>query len=358
MEITILYTAIIILVGLSIDNDSKLQRRNYIIFVTIILTLVAGLRSIWIGTDDTSLYYNHFINNSFKTLKEIWENEWKDPVYYIIQKILATIVGDSYQNILLLYASIYSTTVGYLIYKESKDPLVSYIILLSMGFFFFSMNGLRQSISISILMLAYFPLRNRQFLWFLVLVIIATAFHKTAAIFIIAYPASKGNINIFTLTLYLLIFILGLTYGDEILKTITEQVSPYDDRFEIYQEISNGLTYSGLVQLLLFGIFSMSRYRQVIEHDNKSKVLYVLLIWAIIFQTLATNIAEMFRIAMYFSIFLIILIPKVLDTIPQNYKRLLTFTLSVALLTYFFFLGAGKVPYHFCFESGWGIESI
>lgn len=149
-----------------------------------------------------------------------------------------------------------------------------------------------------------------------------------------------------------------MLYGESLLGSITEHVSQFDNRFQYYQSISNGLTYSGLVQLLLFGAFAFWRYRQVVKTDKNTVLLYILLILAILFQSMAVIIAEMFRVAMYFSIFLIVLIPKVLDTFPRNNKRAMTLTISIALLIYFMFIGSGSVPHHFYFEQGWETGSI
>lgn len=358
MEITIIYTVIIIIAGLMTNNNNQLQRRNYIILVTILLTLVAGLRSIWVGTDDTSLYYKHFIFTSDMSLSQIWEYEEKDPLYYVFQKIISYIVGNNYQCILILSAAFYAISAGYLIYKESKNPLVSYIILLSMGFFFFSMNGLRQSLAIGMLMLSYFSLKDKRLLKFLILVAIATAFHKTAAIFLLAYPASRGKLNFVTILMYATAFFACLLFGKSLLGSITEQAGQFDSRFQYYHSVSNGLTYSGLMQLVLFGAFAFWNYKKVVRIDKQAVILYILLIWAILFQSMAVIIAEMFRVAMYFSVFLIVLIPKVLDTLSPKNKRVVTLTLSIALLIYFIFLGSGRVPHHFYFEQGWETGNI
>lgn len=355
MGITILYTALIIIAGLLIDKQSPTQRRNYIVFVAILLTLVAGLRSIWVGTDDTLLYYSHFLDNINKSVPEIWEMEGKDPFYYVFQKILSNIVGNDYQRILIVCAAFFAISSGYLIYKESANPLVSYIILLSMGFFFFSMNGLRQALAIGVLFFAYFSLKNRRFISFLCLVVLASAFHKTAAIFILAYPAVRGKLNFTTILLYIVACACCLMFGKTVLELITEEVGQFDERLQVYQSMSKGLTTSGLIQLLLFGVFAFSKYKRVLQADPKAIFLYILLIFAILAQSMATVIAEMFRIAMYFSVFLVVLIPKVLDTFHFKDKRMVTFSLSIALLIYFFFLGTGRIPHHFYFESRWEI---
>lgn len=65
-------------------------------------------------------------------------------------------------------------------------------------------------------------------------------------------------------------------------------------------------------------------------------ILYTMLILGIIFQSMAIFIAEMFRVSMFFNVFLILLLPKVLDVIPTPNRKVYSIGLCVLLLIYFF----------------------
>lgn len=349
MNITVTYSLIIIILGLCLNLRNTRQRDFYILFTGLILILISGLRSIWVGTDDTSIYANYFIENSVKSYSEIWKEEGKDPFYYIFNKFIANIFGDDFQIFLIIVSIIFVGSTCHIIRRESKNPLVSFIVLLSFGFFFFSMNGIRQSLAISFILLSYIPLKERKLWRFIVLVIIASLFHKTALIFMIFYPIVNLKLNKYTIGLYILLTIACLLRGEQILSSITESASAVDERIANYK-IGNGLTYSGFIQLLLIAILAFSYFKRTIAVNKNNQILYSLLIISIIFQSMAVIIAEMFRVAMYFSIFIILLLPEVFAAVPHNNRKLVSVGICSLFLFYFFFMGFGTIPYKFYFQ--------
>lgn len=351
MALTAAYTLIILLAGLFINNNSPRQRRNYIYFVGLILILISGLRNIYVGTDDTSIYYSYFERDSSRNFAEIWDSEEKDPGYYIFVKALTYVLGNDFNSVLLVCGAIFVIPACMLIRKESPDPFASFVVLISMSFFFFSMNGIRQSLALGFLMLAYFPLKNRELIKFIALVAVAAFFHKTALIFLIAYPLSSLGFNITTIWCYIGLFLFSLFYGDNLLGMITSSVSEYDVRIEYYELRRATLTYSGLIQLILLTSFSFYYKKELLARDKSNKVLFHLMFIAIIFQTMSAQIAEMFRVAMYFSIFMIILIPRTFSVIPESSRRPVKVAVLSLLLIYYFFWGAGTIPYMFYFQQ-------
>lgn len=349
--IVVVYTFLIIFAGLIINNTKPRQVNLYIIFCAVILVLISGLRSIWVGTDDTYLYSINFKEIIHHSYEYIWNEQTKDPFYYVFNKFVAGFTNYDFQNFLIVVAIIYVGATCYVIKKESSDPLVSFIVLLAMGFFFFSMNGIRQSLAISFTTLAYIPLKHRKILPFILLVVIGSLFHKTALVFLIAYPLCVLRLNKFTIFIYIIILLFCLTNGHNILDSITEQAQQYDERIQSYRFVNNGLTYSGLFQLLIFALFAFKYFKAATTADKHSVNLYVLLIIAVLFQSMAVIIAEMFRISMYFSVFLILLTPKVFEVIPTNYRKSLKLLVCGLLLLYFFLWGSGNIEYRFYFQD-------
>lgn len=315
------------------------------------MILISGLRSIYFGTDDTSIYYSFFLRDSSRSFADIWQTEWKDPVYYVFIKFLSYFFPNDFNGILLICAAIFVIPVCILIYKESSDPFASFVILVCMGFFFFSMNGIRQSLAFGFLILSYFSLKKRRLISFLILVAIAGCFHKTALIFVIIYPLSLLGFNYKTIGCYFCLFLLSLIYGGTFLNLLTSSISQYDARLEFYELGRVTLTYSGLVQLILLTSFSFLYRKRLLATDKSNIILFHLMFIAIIFQTMSSQIAEMFRIAMYFSIFMIILIPRTFYAISRPERKLVKFAFLSLLLIYYFFWGVGTIPYMFYFQQ-------
>lgn len=350
MELTIIYTFLIILASLFTDESNSRQKLNYILFSGLILILVSGLRSFYIGTDDTSIYYSYFKRDYDKSFEEIWRDENKDPIYYIFIKCLSLIFGNDFHAVLVVCAAIYVIPVCILIKKESPDAMVSLVLLITMSYFFFSMNGIRQSLAMGFLTLAYFPLKDRKPLRFILLVAAAACFHKTALVFLIAYPMSKLGFNKLSLSCYAGLFILCLFWGKDVMEVITSSAAKYDERLQYYELGRTTLTYSGLIQLSLLTIFALFYRKRLLAKDKNNGILFQLMFLAIIFQSLADIIAEMFRVAMYFSMFMIILIPRIFPVVAANDRKPLKYTLVSLLLIYFFFFGAAQIPYKFYWQ--------
>ena len=79
-----------------------------------------------------------------------------------------------------------------------------------------------------------------------------------------------------------------------------------------------------------------------------------MLIISLPFQMLAPTLGEFFRISMYFNIFIILLIPEVINSIKNKYLKVISilFIIILLLIEYFLFTynGAGVYPYKFLWE--------
>ena len=348
MLITIAYTIFIYILGINTNMNDKKARRRYLILSGIILVLISGLRSYYIGSGDTSRYAMMFEEDVRMSFQQILDSGIKDPFYHIFSKALTFVVGNNFQAILTIFAIIFITAYSNLVQKESPDLLLSYIVFFSMGFYSFSMHGVRQGLAIAFVMLAYFPLKEKKLLLFLTLVFIAACFHKSAAIFVVAYPFCKLGFSKKTAFLYLALIVVLMFYGDSLIRGFASEVSAYDERFADYAVTTKSLTYAGFIQLSLYFILVLINLNRFREKDPDASTLITLLVLAIIFQVFAVFIAEMFRVAMYFSSFLLILVPRLLRTYPLSNQKTVTRILSVLLLIYFY-----MYPYKLEYDFFW-----
>ena len=346
--ITIGYTLIIFVMGLFTNMNDENKRKIYLIVSSLILILISGLRSYELGSGDTFRYSLMFEDDIRMSYQEIYNTAERDPFYHIFSAFLAGILGNNFHYVLLAFATIYILAFDRLIYKESPNLLISFIVFFGMNFFSFSMHGVRQGLAIAFVMLAYFPLRDRRLLQFLCLVFIAACFHKSAAIFVIAYPFCMFGLNKKTILLYVGLIVFFIVSGNDIIRQFAMEVSVYDERFANYADTEKSLSYAGLIQLALFLILVLKNLKAFQTQDRDSSILITLLILAMTFQSFAIFIAEMFRVAMYFSIFLVILVPRLLKTYPVDTRRIVTIILCCLLLFYFY-----SIPYKLEYDFYW-----
>lgn len=181
--------------------------------------------------------------------------------YYFDYQVLFAIVG--------LFVSF---SFGRYIYKYSKRPAFSILAFYTLQFFDLSMSGLRQIIAISILLYAFDFLLRRKPLYFIVIVVIASLFHTSSLLFLIAYPlCNKERKNMFYLiSLFAFIFVFAL-FDNIVIPIVSRFLPQYLKYFsETGNSYSNSLTLASLLMTIVFGtLFMFTKY---VENTNKEVI--------------------------------------------------------------------------------------
>ena len=133
--------ALILLWGILLiyRNPTKQKRKIFCIIASIQWILVSGLRGISVGadTDNYGLIFNN-VNNM--TFGDIWSEfvgvylygqeaiSGRDPGYLVFQKLIHIFITSDYQVYLIIVAIIIFASLGYFVYKNSKDACFSFIL--------------------------------------------------------------------------------------------------------------------------------------------------------------------------------------------------------------------------------------
>lgn len=330
-------------------NSTKKKSFIYISGAT--LFIIAALRSVYFGSDPIG-YVLSYRKLSYQSLSSLWFNlinySGKDPFFSFFSKIL-NMSGVSAQLWLAILSGIFIFSVSKLIYKYSDEPYISYISLISLGYFYFSLTGLRQATAIAIILLSYKYLRERKLLNFILFVLFASLFHASALIFLIAYPISQININIkqiIGIISALMITIYFSSFIRQIIRYIawTETIASYADR-----QVT--LNYSGFIIQFAIFIFCWAFKDKVLEKDHKNITLYNLLFLGLVFQSFSTIVAEFFRVSYYFSIFNIILIPKAIDVIDHKGLKMYVYLVILSIFIIYFLRSGSFQEFAFFWEQ-------
>ena len=252
MAVHLAYTLLITIWGLFVDFSKEKNRKIYIIVVSIILILISGMRNMYVA-EDTYNYFFKFVDAGSMSYGEIFDIK-KDPLFSLFIKIVRIFIGDHFQVFLAICSSFLIVPLGLFIYKESKYPLISYLLFISLGFYGFSMVCVRQAMSIGVLLLSYNAIKNHQLIKFLICIIVASSFHLSALVFLLIYPLSYLKYNLKILFLYIVAIVVAVTMGQILVYSF--DLSLIDERFGSYQSgEARGLSASGFVQLVLFALF-------------------------------------------------------------------------------------------------------
>lgn len=314
----------------------KIHKLVMVILSSSLLILIAALRDINFGSDvyGYALRYSNYIKNI--DISILWQElitlQGKDPFFNVFSKVIS-LAGFEYRGWLTIIASMLILSISFITYKYSNDIFMSHLAFISLGFYMFSLQGLRQAIALAFVLLSYMPLVDRRPLKFSAIVMIGSLFHASAAIFLIAYPFARIKIGKKHIISTILAFITA-TYFSNLVREIIRIIA-FTDTYANYADREVSLTLSGLIIQLFVLVFCIYYKDSLIRSHKDNTILFNLLFLGIIFQSFSTVIAEIFRVSIYFSIFSVLLIPRALDSERIIKKKVLVYYLvTTALIMY------------------------
>lgn len=354
MEIYILLV-LIILIGGIINSKNKNQNAKFIYCVTtgIILLIIMGFRHIDLGMTDTKVVYvpafKNMIHLNFHDSINIYG---KDFLFFFITKLITFITHN--ENIWIMFVSIpllYS--IVKCIYKYSKIPSLSFILFLALNYYGMNFTLMRHSVALTFIILSYPYLKERKLAKFIVYVLLASCFHSTAIIFLIAYPLVKLKFGWKQIGVILGALGIAFIARNQILQIFSLVFN--EGRFQNYT--TGDSTTIGLIPFLINTvvlIVSYIFYKMQKEKDDEINILLNLSAISSVLLTLTVLIGEAYRIAMFFGIFNILLLPNILQREKKMENKYIIYiaTYGIFILYFLFFSlnNAAIVPYKFFWQ--------
>lgn len=324
----IVFCILILFIVLIIKSVVK-KKNSGILTLFIILISVSAIR-VNTGSD----YYNYYqmYNNSTKYYSSIVDivKSGFQKGYIVLSYIVKTLFDNEY-TIFLICAIIINVIVYYVIVKYSPYPILSSSIYLFMGYFLMSLNILKQSIAMSIMLLAFFYFVRKKYTLFCLLSILATYFHITALVFvIIILLASWIKLKVSLSLLYISVLISALLVPiASMLFNIVASI-PIFSKYSIYLEndinindfrfILNVLFFVTVHVLILHWIIKQVQFNNV-ELSKSENLIIKIMIIGLMISILSLRIFYVNRIAYYCFQFLIVLVPIMVSKISSLESR-------------------------------------
>lgn len=201
LEYYLLLVAIMAL-GILMPQGAK-DRKQYIVIMAVLHSLLSGLRHQYLTGDMQSYCYKYW-----RTLKEGWFSEaifqeGRNFGFNWLLKFFSTLSDGEFQVFLIASAIFIEATVAYLIYKYSPLPWLSFLVWNCMGFYVFGFSAIKQSIAMGLVMIAFVGIMEEKPKQFALFTMLAAFVHKPALIFIPAYFLSKRKFTLQTLIIYI-----------------------------------------------------------------------------------------------------------------------------------------------------------
>lgn len=331
----------------------KIDKKKYCIIIGAIMTSIIGLRSIEMGMGDTkSIYisiFDQLANLSIKGSINFIRESDIEITFYFLTKVYLLITDNSRIYIFLLSIPL-NYSIARFIYKYSKIPSISFIMFFSLNYFGFSFTLIRHCIALAILVYSYDYIYTKNIKKFLLTVFIAGLFHRTAWIFIIAYPISNRlTIGLKNISIPLISAVISYAFGEKMLLFLSYFIK--SGHFLQYLTVRENTITFFLMNFLML-IFILCITKNNINKDVKQQINLL---------TMGTSIAscmiflsEAFRISTFFTIYSIVLLPNTIISIKSKETRMIIeILLYLIFITYFFMFSINNNEIYPYVLGGW-----
>lgn len=340
------------------NKDSYAVRKKYILFISVLLILQSGLRNVAVG-DDTYNYFLDFNDVYKRSWNDVFQNfytvyqfgEGKDPGYTLFEKLIATIWNE-YQFFLFVIAILFFIALGNFLLKNTRklsDAVISFIIYSVLFYSFFSITGHRQTIATAASLFAFEWIKKKKLVHFFLLIIVAATIHKSVLLFIPFYfIANLKSANFFN-WIILLLFPILMIYREEI-SNFFKFFAGYEE-YGVYEDAG---TYTFTALFITITVVALIRSKIILKYNPQAIFAFNAFTIALLFIPLTWVNPSAMRVVQYFSIFMLILIPEIVNsyhTYAGNLTRFISTVLIIILIGLFIKSSWDAMPYGFFWEE-------
>lgn len=316
----VLFFVLIVLwfVSLAIKNKSLK------VIATALVFFVIGFRDVTVGAD----------TSSYKLLYEVNYNWGSKEAGYTWVTGFLNDSGVPFSTFLIFVAALCMISFYVFVNKYSDDYIFSLIMFVGIGNFAMFLTGVRQTIAISIVLLAFFAMMHNKWYLFFPLVLLASTFHYSALFCLPVYFAKKikltrGKITFVSITIWGILILFGGYVFEFITKFFPEKYA--EDLIESAGKYSVNLLVIGIeICIFLFSWLSMSKNKEADENDIWGILMFFQII-VIGLQFAGTTSMQLLRLAYYFDFAKLILLTKAISRYKNENKLIIQF-LIIALV--------------------------
>lgn len=314
---------------------SILFKKNKFVFIVLALLfiLLSAFRGLEVGTDvlNYKQIFGQILSSGYNVaIEPLW----------IALNYTSYNLGFGFRGIIVVSALLTLLPIFFVIFKESRNPILSLFFYYVLYIYFFSFNGIRQAIAISIVFLGFYFLKEQKIIPFVVTVIIASFFHISAlvclVVLLIRFIPQK---NIIYISIVLVSWVVGLTVADKLFLW-----AMYVFNYTSYQTAELG----NIIGNALFqGVLSMFFIFCLYTVKDKTNLYFNIFFIAVVFSNLLARVPHGNRIFLYFSIIQVLFLPILFyqNKLQQKMSIRTVIILYGMLMFYYKFGFHGIFPY-------------
>lgn len=333
LVVTVMLASKIKYVELSGANEPKTRQYvvNHIMLAAIfaVLFLLSALR-IRTGNDYLT-YIEHFhdVYCGNYVVTELGFNAIVNGVYWLFD-------SEAY---LIIFAIFALGTVFFSLksmYEGSKDFVLTFYLYMALSLYFQSLNTVRYYFALSLVMLAMLYVVKKEYVSFIITVLVASLFHKSVLVVIPLYLLAKVNWKKWQLGLFGVFAITGLVFSNQYLALMLKLYPSYVNEEEYLLQGSSSII--NIARCVLVIAFALMFYKDSIKDNEENRFYLYLNVGALALYTCFTFVPFVSRIGYYLNVSQIFLIPGILAGISdEKKKRFFRLIIIIAAMIYFAF---------------------
>lgn len=309
--------------------------------IPLLLWLFLGIfRETSVGYDANNYYYNYWVPIDLFSWKQLLRNFSMDNGFFLVLKLISLFTEDYWVVRAVLF--IVTFLPSYIVIRKHSPYLaMSLIIYLGNGMLGLTFGILRQALALTFVVLAYEQIYKHSRLKCLVLLLIATTIHKTAAVGILMPVLQILNEKKFSTVK--MVLLSCLSYG--IFTVAIPFLATFYGSGEYYGTTNNNGGYAKLLFIIMVIGIIVHLFRVTdAQKDGELVYLFNLSCAGLFVQIGALRWSLITRISGFFLIFWCILIPKLICRLPRQ-KRFSYYAVLVALFGAMFFSQVAEVEW-------------
>lgn len=308
---------LILILGICFCEIKKSKQNNmiFLFLASIAMIILSYLRADTVGIDykQYATYFSQVRNGGWSYLISSANGYRIEPGYSLLNYLVSLFTGDVHIYMLVV-AIITVSLAAVLFYRYSPIPWIGMFVYISFGFFGNSLSFIRQSIAISIFLFSIHFLKNKKFLPYLLIVLLAASFHKSIIIMIPVYFIAHIKVNWKSLTAYagLTALVMGLSWP--LFNFVTKYVYQYYATQEgLYYMMGRDWQTAAIPVITTVTVLILKDF--LLKRDPKNVVLINLSVYSGLLYIMTCQHFLFQRFGMMFFTSAILLIPELLSSV-------------------------------------------
>ena len=317
-----------------IGTTQRVQHRNLtlpVFFIIFYFMLACRAPSIGNDTSNYIYYFDRYRQVAFWAVPDL-----DVELFYGYFNWLIGAVTNNAQIFLALAALVSLYPIAWLYSKNRQHSFLMMVLFVNLPIFIMLFSGIRQCMAIAIGVYAYHFVCRKKPIAFVLTVIAAMQFHRSAFILLPMYPLYYMNFKRKHLFVILPVIAAVYTLNNRIFSVIGMLMSGFLNEYSF--EITETNAYSMLILFFIFLLFSYIIPGKN-NLDRETMGLRNLLIMVVILQCFVPLHSLAMRLNYYYLVFVPLAISKVIQNAAEKHKQIAkisVWTMSVFFAAYFF----------------------